>query len=221
MNRTKIEWTDFTWNPITGCLHGCPFCYAETIARRFAGRTYPPYPDHFKPTFHPERLDQPLRRKKPTKIFVVDMGDMFGAWVPDSWIAAILNTIEQADWHTFQLLTKRPDLMMPWSPFPENCWCGTTVTKEREAYKIDQILEVEAPVRFISFEPLHGPVDHPLMGLQWIIIGEETGNRKGKIETLDVWVDCLVARAQGLEIPVFIKPPLYDRYWLKLQEFPK
>jgi protein gp37 len=104
MNRTKIEWTDYTWNPITGCLHGCEYCYARKIAARFKKV----FPNGFEPTFHQERLRDPFDVKKPSKIFTVSMGDMFGEWVHGKWITQVFDVMGACNWHTFLVLTKNP-----------------------------------------------------------------------------------------------------------------
>ena len=127
MNRTKIEWTDFTWNPITGCLNSCPYCYARKIAKRFPNI----FPNGFKPTFHEDRLAEPyeevpetFRSKNPNlslghaMIFTVSMGEMFGSWVPDTWISKILEVIRDNPWHVFQILTKCPENTIEWN-FPD------------------------------------------------------------------------------------------------------
>lgn len=219
MNRTKIEWTDFSWNPVTGCLNNCWFCYARKIALRFKKN----FPRGFKPTFYPERLIQPWRRRKPAKIFVCSNSDLFASWIPKRW----RNLILAAAWccpvaHTFQFLTKFPELI-PDIPYPENFWIGTTVTCENEDWKnIEEIKKVCAEVRYVSFEPLLGrlPFHVSLEGIDWIIIGKLTGSKKVELDPRWVWE--ILAAADQLGIPVFLKNNLLKDHpeFPKRQEFP-
>ena len=180
---TKIEWTDETWNPVTGCTkvsEGCDHCYAETIAHRFTGTKA--YPNGFDVTLRPERLDQPLRWKRPRKVFVSSMSDLFHKDVPDDYIARVFAVMALAPQHTFQVLTKRPGRMrsllsseqfesavflategrfegcFPW-PLP-NVWLGTSVENQKWAdVRIPLLLDTPAAIRFLSCEPLLGPID--------------------------------------------------------------
>ena len=175
-DKTGIEWTDATWNPVTGCTkvsEGCDHCYAETIAHRFAGTKA--YPNGFDVTLRPERLEQPLRWKRPRRIFVNSMSDLFHSDVPDDYIAQVFEVMTKAQQHTFQVLTKRPGRMrsllsrrsfrdnfahwgQPW-PLP-NVWLGTSVETQRWAdVRIPLLLDTPAAVRFLSCEPLLGPID--------------------------------------------------------------
>jgi protein gp37 len=214
MNPTKIEWTDLSWNPMTGCLHGCEYCYAEKIAERWRwdGADIPEvaethiagpgdvFPFGFEPTFYPHRLKEPLQRKRAAKIFTVDMGDLFGGFVPAEWIEQVIEVIKQAPQHTFQLLTKNPARMAKFS-FPSNVWLGTTVTDEKSAYRLDVLREADN-VTFASFEPLLGHVDASLDGIDWIIIGAQTNPNK---QPQEGWVSDILARAT---VPVFMKDNL-------------
>lgn len=175
MTKTKIEWCDYTWNPVTGCLHGCPYCYARRIALRFQG--------HFRPAFHPERLEEPGRIKKPSKIFVTSMGDLFGEWVPREWIIQVLKVVHENPQHEFYFLTKHP-LKYKGIIFPKNAWIGITLTGERPGGGEKASLEIFGVIRhdkkFISFEPLLGPwvpsLHHCKMeGLQKVFIGGLSG----------------------------------------------
>lgn len=172
---TKIEWTQETWNPVTGCTPispGCAHCYAERMARRLAGRYgYPEAPHHFDVTLHPERLDQPLRWKKPRMIFVCSMGDLFHEDVPDDFILQVWQVMFKARRHTFQVLTKRPGRMLAVvSEFENllrekpvilpNVWLGVTAENQEQADKrIPILLQTPAAVRFVSVEPMLGAVD--------------------------------------------------------------
>lgn len=195
---SKIEWTEKTWNPITGCTKispGCKNCWAERMARRLAGRYgYPKAPRHFDVTLHPDRLDDIAKRKKPTTYFVVSMGDLFHEDVPTHYIGAVFELMRYAVQHTFQILTKRPTRMLelvsgrgplfrevnlPW-PLP-NVWLGITAENQATAdERIPLLLQTPAALRFVSCEPLLGPVDlHQYLGLyqeayivtDWVDIG--------------------------------------------------
>jgi len=186
MNKTSIEWCDLTWNPVTGCKHGCPYCYARKIAERFIGSKA--WPQGFKPTFHSERLNDPAKVKKPQTIFVCSMADLFGEWVLLEWVAKVFQS-ECMGGHTFIHLTKNPSNMMrlfcQWQrrvPSEEESllgmpyhWFGTTVTGTDDAYRIDQIRQFPHPHRFISFEPLlSDPGNIDLTDIQQVIIGAQT-----------------------------------------------
>ena len=155
MNRQgpgKIEWTDFTWSPVTGCKHGCDYCYANRIAQRI-------YPEKFEPTFRPNRLGEPSKVKMPSKIFVSDMGDLFGAWVPDDWILRVLRACYDAPQHTYQFLTKNPSRYLSMDEFfPEGAWVGTTIENQAsEAIRSEPMSQLrKGLVRFASIEPLLG-----------------------------------------------------------------
>jgi protein gp37 len=222
MNRTKIEWTDFTWNPIVGCDHGCWYCYADKITKRFPKN----FPNGFRPTFHPERISEPWEYKKPSKIFACSVSDLFAEWTEIGWRNAVLESIDRCPVdHTFQLLTKNPERIPigNWAAMGKKLWIGTTVTNENDDWKnVELIKKVHAPVAFVSFEPLLGPLPAgvSLRGLDWIIIGKLTGSRKVKLDIHWVWD--ILARAEQLDIPVFVKNNLLKEFPLlsKTQEFP-
>nr|WP_319775978.1 DUF5131 family protein [uncultured Sphaerochaeta sp.] len=208
MQKTKIEWCDSTWNPVTGCLHGCNYCYAKKIAERFgkdlspagcgiAERREPmyhetkngkwaiaPYPFGFRPTFHRYRLGEPQKIKNPQRIFVVSMGDLFGDWVPDHWITEVFDACKKAPQHKYMFLTKNPKRYAELAekgllPELDNFWYGQTCVKG----EIHSLLGPQYN-EFLSAEPLQGVVDP--WGFKLVIIGTETGNRKGKyIPTLE------------------------------------
>lgn len=202
MNKTKIEWTDFSWNPISGCDHGCWYCYAKKMAQRFPKV----FPNGFKPTFHPERLQEPYHYKKPSKIFVCSIADLFAPWSLPEWRDAVLmSCLGCPVKHIFQLLTKNPERIPPFN-FPENFWIGCTVTNEAEDWRgIEHIKKVKCGVRFVSFEPLLGalPEHVDLQGVDWIIIGKLTGSRRVKLDPH--WIYRILHLASELGIPVFMK----------------
>ncbi len=218
MNRTKIEWTDYSWNPITGCLHGCWYCYVKPLTRRFKKI----FPNGMNPTFYPERLTEPWNLKKPSKIFVCSISDLFAPWTPEEWMTQVLESIFECPVkHTFQLLTKNPERIPP-IEFPDNVWVGTTVTGEnRDILNIEAMREVRAKVRFVSFEPLLGEVkprspENPLIDIQWVIIGKLTGAKRVKLDS--AWVNDILGLAAEFDIPVFMKDNLKWPY--HRQEFP-
>ena len=222
MNLTKIEWTDFTWNPITGCLHGCHFCYARRMAEtRLRGRCGYPIDEPFSPTFHEYRLREPSQKRNPAKIFVCSMGDLMGAWVPAQWIQQVLSVIANNPQHTFQLLTKNPQRYLEFD-YPDNVWCGASLESQNELYRLEVLKQVKAEVRFVSIEPLLSDIQADFDGIEWVIIGAMTGPKaiKPRIE----WIDTILAQSNG--IPVFLKDNLnYPKDGeLSLpwrQEFPK
>ena len=218
MNRTTIEWTEFSWNPVSGCDHGCWYCYAKRMAQRFKKN----FPRGFKPTFYPDRLMEPWHKKKPAKIFVCSIADLFAKWTPKKWRDLVISYARMCPDHTFQFLTKNPELI-PNLPYPDNFWMGTTVTCEDGDWRnIEHIKWVKAGVRFVSFEPLLGalPGYVNLDGLDWIIIGKLTGSKKVKLDP--DWIDEILTQALQLGIPIFMKNNLKPEYPGELiQEFPK
>lgn len=189
-DNSKIEWTDATWNPVTGCTkvsEGCRHCYAMTFAERFRGVKGHYFENGFDIQLRPHKLDEPLRWKRPRKIFVNSMSDLFHTMVPESYIRDVFNVMAEANWHTYQVLTKRPgrmqDFCMGWPPdgewrqtVPGHIWMGTSVESADVKRRIDILREVPAEVRFISFEPLIGDVGElNLEGIHWAIVGGESG----------------------------------------------
>jgi len=228
LNRTKIDWTDYSWNPITGCLHGCWYCYAKKIPQRFPKR----YPYGFKPTFWPQRLLEPSHLKKPAKIFVCSIADIFAPWTMPEWRLAVFQAIQNCTTqHIYQLLTKNPenvkDFYFRYLPQPRT-WIGATVTGENAPNRedgdwknISEIKKVHAGIRFVSFEPLLGllPFDVCLEGIDWIIIGKLTGSKR--ILLRKEWVERILDEAERYDIPVFMKNNLLPDWKGPLrQEFP-
>lgn len=226
MNRTKIEWTDITWNPITGCDQvGCSLgkrCYAYKMAQRLQGRYGYPKDYPFKVTFHPERLNEPLSVKKPKRIFVGSMAEMYCADVKYGWLGLIFGIMRRCPQHIFQSLTKQPQNMIP--QLPENLHFGVSVTGIKDEWRLDRLKEINASIRFGSFEPLLSRINldgHSIEHLDWLIIGKLTG---AKQPDFDVgWVWSLVEKAKDLNIPIFMKnnlsPPLEKS--LLIKEFPE
>jgi protein gp37 len=188
-NTTSIEWTrdadggvGATWNPVTGCEKvspGCAHCYAETFAERFRGVPGHPYEQGFDLKLWPERLELPLRWRRPRLIFVNSMSDLFYGGVPEKFIRRIFDVMSQAGHHRFQLLTKRHERLAelaPRLPWPDNVWMGVSIENRRFVHRADYLRQVPASVRFISAEPLLGPLDGlRLDGIDWLIVGGESG----------------------------------------------
>ena len=183
---SAIEWTDATWNPVTGCTKitaGCDNCYAERFAERWRGIAGHPFENGFDLTLRPDRLDQPLRWKRSRMIFVNSMSDLFHKAVPFSFVNSVFDTMEAADWHVFQVLTKRSSLMRDYlnrryasiEP-PKHIWLGVSVEDAKGASRIDHLRSARAAVRFLSVEPLIGPIGKvDLSGIHWVIAGGESG----------------------------------------------
>ena len=226
MNRTKIEWTDYTWNPITGCDQlGCTLgekCYAYKMAQRLRGRYGYPKEQPFQVTFHPNRLNEPLQVKKPCRIFVGSMGEMYCKDVKYGWLGLIFATMERCPQHIFQTLTKQPDSVIP--KLPENLHFGVSVTGVNDEWRFDRLQEINAKIRFASCEPLLAEVDvenHSIEHLDWLIIGKLTGVKQRDFHARWVW--SLVTKAKDLDIPIFMKDNLSPPFEksLLIQDFPK
>lgn len=227
MDKTKIEWCESTWNPVTGCLHGCEYCYARKIAVRFGGsqkyanifeESEPvrnqagkilPYPHSFSPTLHRYRLDVPQKWTEPRTIFVCSMADLFGEWVPDEWIEAVFDACEKVPQHRYLFLTKNPKRYIELAdkeqlPCSDNMWYGSTVTSMENYFSSEKSFNT-----FLSIEPLLTSIS-PLTinSVKWIIIGAETGNRKNKVVPEKTWIDSIVNDCSSNNIPVFMKDSL-------------
>ncbi len=180
---SSIEWTQATWNPVTGCTKvssGCAHCYAETFAERFRGVLGHPYERGFDLQLRPERLTQPLEWKQPKLIFVNSMSDLFHEDISLTFIQSVFETMAEARWHKFQVLTKRSRRLAelaPHLPWPDNVWMGVSVENQRWTCRIDDLRTVDAAVRFLSCEPLLGPLRLDLTGIHWVIVGGESGPR--------------------------------------------
>ena len=248
--KTKIDWCDASWNPITGCWRDCEYCYARKIADRFGGcsstktsyaakpemdgfiytldkpakKMLPngklvtaPYPCNFEPTFHRYRLDEPQKWKDHKRVFVGSMCDMFGEWVPDEWIEEVVNACIAAPQHDYLFLTKNParyeELIMnrTFLPFEgvngvRTVWFGTTVTTPDMKFRAGKETRT-----FLSIEPIQDSFkDVPVAAVDWVIIGAETGNRKGKVVPKREWIEDIVEHCSGWGVPVFMKESLRE-----------
>lgn len=241
-----IEWTDYTWNPISGCFHACSWtmpdgtianCYAEDVAERVAGAAYKEGFEHHY--WRPELLDKPLRVKTPAKVFVGSMADVFGHWVPDEHIEAVLDVCRRASWHTFQMLTKNPVRAKRFD-LPPNVWLGASIPpdfmwnkplsidqKERLLYRtLDSLSSVKASVRWMSIEPLSWDCSRILESydgvLQWVVIGAASSGKRYFPPALDTLQNVL-SYFDRQDTPVFYKGNLRSLAWARdnwREEFP-
>jgi len=207
---SKIEWTQATWNPVTGCTRlspGCARCYAMTFAERFRGVPGHPYEQGFDLKLWPERLDLPLRWRRPRLVFVNSMSDLFHEEVPEAFIQAVFWTMREAPQHTFQVLTKRADRLAELAPridWPENVWMGVSIENRRFVTRADRLRTVRAAIRFISAEPLLGPLEGlNLDGIDWLIAGGESGHKHRPMAI--EWVRELRDRCQAEGVAFFFK----------------
>ena len=204
---SSIEWTDTTWNPVTGCTKisaGCDNCYAARFSERFRGVPGHPFETGFDLTLRPERLTQPLGWKRPRMIFVNSMSDLFHKEIPRAHIAAVFDTMEQADWHTYQVLTKRSSLLRKFinarykaRRAPAHMWFGVSVENAQATSRIAHLQQANAGVRFLSIEPLIAPVGRlDLAGIDWVIVGGESGPGARPMEpgwAVDIRDQCVAA----------------------------
>ena len=207
---SHIEWTEATWNPVTGCSKisaGCKNCYAERMARRLQAMGQPNYCNGFKPTEHESALKLPLTWKSPKRIFVNSMGELFHQDISVEFIQKVFQVMNQADWHTFQILTKRSERLsqlnslLPWN---ENIWMGVSVEKEDYLYRIDDLRWTNADIKFISFEPLLGPVGEiNLQNINWVIVGGESGPGARPIKK--EWIEEIRKQCEYSKVPFFFK----------------
>ncbi len=254
--KTKIDWAESTWNPVTGCFHGCAYCYAKRIAERFGGQAMDdenihvleepfvlndgklPYPFGFDPTLHEYRLGIPQTWKQPRSIFVCSMSDLFGEWVPESWVQEVFSACEAAPQHTYMFLTKNPKRLQmmyaarqikewndehpdaphqrteefaKYTPLPEhdNWWWGSTITTQESSFFQGGIRDHV----FLSIEPIQECLDAGLGsfgGAEWIIVGAETGNRKDMVVPKKFWIDNVVEAAGITHAAVFMKESLRE-----------
>ena len=211
---SAIEWTDSTWNPVTGCTkvsHGCDNCYAERLSERFRGVPGHPFEMGFDLQLRDERLDQPLRWRRPRRIFVNSMSDLFHRDVPWIFVDRVFDVMERADWHTFQVLTKRSSLMRNYlqdrygeNPVPPHIWCGVSVEDRAALARVRHLQESPAAIRFLSIEPLLDSVgEFDLSGISWVIVGGESGPGARPIEA--DWVREVRDLCERNHVPFFFK----------------
>lgn len=210
MATTKIEWTESTWNPITGCSKissGCKNCYAERLAKRLKMMGQPNYANGFEVTVHDHTLDYPLNWKKPKAIFVNSMSDLFHDQVSDSFIFKVFDIMNRADWHNYQILTKRSARLKELAPklnWPLNTWIGVSVENTDTKFRIDDLRNVPASIRFLSLEPLLGPLPYlDLTNIDWVIVGGESGPKARSME--EEWVVQIKNQCIQNNVPFFFK----------------
>lgn len=210
MRTTKIEWTERTWNPVTGCTklsEGCVHCYAEVMSRRLYAMGNAKYTNGFKSTIHYDALKEPLAWKKPSTIFVCSMSDLFHKDVPFEFIDKVLKVIEDTPQHNYQILTKRAERMAEYFEtrnIPQNAWVGVTVECKQTKARIDCIRNLNASVKFLSCEPLLEDLgDLCLQGINWIIVGGESGAQARPMK--EEWVLNIKRQADANSIPFFFK----------------
>ncbi|MCL4533352.1 MAG: phage Gp37/Gp68 family protein [Deltaproteobacteria bacterium] len=207
---SKIEWTESTWNPVTGCTKisdGCANCYAEKLALRLKEMGQKKYSNGFNITLHPETINEPLKWKKPRMVFVCSMSDLFHKDIPSDFILKVFKTMNNAGRHIFQVLTKRPQRLLEirneinWT---DNIWIGTTVESEKYAYRIKYIKDIPARVKFLSLEPLLSSVGNiSLDGIDWVIVGGESGPVSRPVRK--EWITDIKDRCEDNGIPFFFK----------------
>ncbi len=207
---SKIEWTDATWNPVTGCNKvspGCKLCYAERMAKRLKATGMVKYRNGFAVTLHPDALDIPLRWHKPRTIFVNSMSDLFHDQVPDEFVREVFGVMEQANWHRYQVLTKRPervaalDAELSW---PSQIWLGVSIESDRYLHRIDLLRKCGATIKFLSLEPLLGPLlDLNLDGIDWVIVGGESGPGARPMDA--AWARDIQMQCADAGVPFYFK----------------
>lgn len=241
-SKTRIDWADSTWNPVTGCLHGCEYCYARGIANRFGRkddqektnhdlhkplfRVYRDdfgvqhtgsklaYPYGFDPTFHRYKLEEPQHWKKPRTIFVCSMADLFGSWVPDEWIKAVFDACAAAPQHRYLFLTKNPKRYIDLANkdmLPREHWYGYSATRQSQLWTFHHADDCPCINLFVSIEPILEPMQPNFSThtpADWVIIGAETGNRKGKITPSKSWIDNILMECEYSGRTVFMKESL-------------
>lgn len=208
-DRSAIEWTEATWNPVTGCSEvspGCAHCYAKIFAERFRGVPGHPYESGFNLQLRPDRLGQPQRWRQPRVIFVNSMSDLFHERVPESYIGQVFDAMSDVPRHTFQVLTKRAERVAELAsdlPWPENVWMGVSVENQRWTERSASIRSVPAAVRFLSCEPLLGPLELDLTGIDWVIVGGESGPRSRRMKP--EWARSIRGQCEDADVPFFFK----------------
>jgi len=210
MAQSRIEWTESTWNPLTGCTKispGCKHCYAERMAKRLHAMGQPNYANGFKLTMHPQALEKPLEWKTPQVIFVNSMSDLFHKDVPLEFVQSVFDVMKRAHWHQFQVLTKRSERLLELSPHLEwmdNIWMGVSVENADYTFRIDHLRKTGAKIKFLSVEPLLGPIPKMnLKGINWVIVGGESGPGARPLER--EWVVDIKNQCVKAKVPFFFK----------------
>lgn len=229
MTKSRIEWTESTWNPVTGCSKvsiGCKNCYAERMALRLQAMGQSNYANGFDLTLHEHALQLPFKWKKPQTIFVNSMSDLFHKDVPINFVMKIFETMNQANWHRYQVLTKRSDRLRQLSPkidWQRHVWMGVTVETKEYTYRIDDLRQTGARIKFLSLEPLLGPIPNiDLSEMDWVIVGGESGPGARPIK--EEWILGIRDQCQKENVPFFFKQwggvnkkktgrELQGRYW--------
>jgi protein gp37 len=209
-DKSSIEWTDATWNPTTGCSKvspGCKNCYAERLSQRLMKIGVAKYANGFQLTVHPEAFDLPLRWRNPRRIFVNSMSDLFHQDLAFQTIKKVYDVMERADWHTYQILTKRPQIMERFfrgRKVPDHIWLGTSVELRQYLNRLEPLKKIDVKVRFISFEPLLGPIGEcDLTGISWAIVGGESGPNHREVK--HEWVRELRDQCLDQDVRFFFK----------------
>jgi len=208
--RSNIEWTEMTWNPVTGCTkisQGCKHCYAERMAHRLEAMGSDRYRNGFNVTLHPDLLDVPRRWRQARIVFVNSMSDLFHDDIPLAYIQRVFVTMRDCAHHTFQVLTKRSERLAelaPRLPWPKNVWMGVSVEDARVIHRVADLQTVPAAVRFLSLEPLIGPLEAlPLDGIHWVIVGGESGPKARPVRK--EWITSIFRQCRAARVPFFFK----------------
>lgn len=208
--KSSIEWTEMTWNPVTGCTkisQGCKHCYAERMAKRLTAMGSDRYRNGFEVTLHPDLVDLPRGWRQPRVVFVNSMSDLFHDDIPLAYVQRVFATMRDCPNHTFQVLTKRSERLAefaPYLPWPKNVWMGVSVEDARVVHRVADLQSTPAAVRFLSLEPLIGPlVDLPLEGIHWAIVGGESGPKARPMQKQ--WVSSLLRQCRAAKVPFFFK----------------
>ncbi len=207
---SKIEWTEATWNPVTGCTKvspGCKFCYAERISKRLKSTGMYNYRNSFRLTLQPQILSQPVKWKKPKIIFVNSMSDLMHEEIPLEYILKVFQIMHEANWHIYQVLTKRSerliglDTLLSWAP---NIWMGVSIENEKYKYRIEHLKQTHSRIKFLSLEPLLGPLTNlDLDGIDWVIAGGESGPQARPMDP--AWVKDIRNQCLSAKVPFFFK----------------
>lgn len=209
-NKSNIEWTEMTWNPVTGCTkvsQGCKHCYAERMAKRLTAMGAERYRNGFNVTLHPDLVDIPRGWRLPRVVFVNSMSDLFHDDIPLTYIQRVFATMRDCPRHTFQVLTKRSQRLAELArhlPWPENVWMGVSVEDARVLHRVADLQSVQAKIRFLSLEPLIGPLESlPLDGIHWVIVGGESGPQARPMRK--EWVKDILRQCRTAKVPFFFK----------------